>query len=281
MQTLRKITQDANPHDVDNAGRCGTCVTGGGERNNFFGNGANSHATRKSNVTCAHCAVSADMTAYEDSIFGRQASDDHVRGGARGRVARADVGAGRSAPSSVEYALRYLLTKFGPGVGKPQSTAVAEATVQSLENMRREFQRGNVLQKHQRDALHAADELCMATTRIRTRGSHEIALGGLPDPIPEHLRASVVHDWELPEMETQYASDRIVCTCCISYFPNPTATAEARLRPDCLLIHSRSEGLTLFFHKRRQKRTAKSDVAGAVSATPETGRRRVDGRRFK
>jgi hypothetical protein len=121
----------------------------------------------------------------------------------------------------------------------------------------------------------------MATTRIRTRASHEIALGGLPDPVPEHLRASVVHDWELPEMETQYASDRIVCTCCISYFPNPTATAEARLRPDCLLIHTQSEGLTLFFHKRRQKRTAKSDVAGAVSATPETGRRRVDGRRFK
>jgi E3 ubiquitin-protein ligase SHPRH len=76
--------------------------------------------------------------------------------------------------------------------------------------MRREFRSANVLQKHQRDEMHARDELVMATTRIRTRRDDEIALGGLPDPVPEHLRASVVHEWELGEMETQYVTDRAV-----------------------------------------------------------------------
>ena len=74
--------------------------------------------------------------------------------------------------------------------------------------MRREFRNACVLQTHQRDELHARDELAMATTRIRTRRDDEVALGGLPDPVPERLRASVVHAWELPEMEAQYAADR-------------------------------------------------------------------------
>jgi E3 ubiquitin-protein ligase SHPRH len=36
----------------------------------------------------------------------------------------------------------------------------------------------------------------------------EVALGGLPDPVPVHLRASVVHDWELDDMEEGYVADR-------------------------------------------------------------------------
>ena len=219
MTLLTRITKDANAQDVDNAGRCGMCVTGGGERNNFFGNGvvanshrnANSHVNTRHQVICVHCEVSGEMSSYEDVVFGRQASDEHVRGGARGRVARADVGAGRSAPSSAEMALRYLLTKYNMVSGnKTANKQQAEAHVLSLEEMRREFQRANVLQKHQRDNMHALDELQMAVTRIRVRRDHEIALGGLPDPVPEHLRASVVHDWELDELATQYSNDRVV-----------------------------------------------------------------------
>ena len=159
-------------------------------------------------MTCHHCLAQPRLAAYEDAVFGRQASDEHVRGGARGRVARADVGAGRSAPSSAETALRFLLAKC---VSRSVSRSLFEAGsahVESLELMRREFRNACVLQKHQRDELHARDELAMATTRIRTRRDDEVALGGLPDPVPEHLRASVVHAWELEALETQYAADR-------------------------------------------------------------------------
>ena len=76
--------------------------------------------------------------------------------------------------------------------------------------MRREFTRAMTLVKHQREEMYARDELTMATTRIRVRQPHEVALGGLPDPIPEHLRASVVHEWELDDMEQGYVADRAV-----------------------------------------------------------------------
>ena len=217
---LEKITADAKPEDVDAAGRCGACVLGGGEKRNFFFDSQAADSRRhdaaftsgargrEAPVTCHHCLAQPRLAAYEDAVFGRQASDEHVRGGARGRVARADVGAGRSAPSSAETALRFLLAKC---VSRSVSRSLFEAGsahVESLELMRREFRNACVLQMHQRDELHARDELAMATTRIRTRRDDEIALGGLPDPVPERLRASVVHAWELPEMEAQYAADR-------------------------------------------------------------------------
>ena len=59
-------------------------------------------------MTCHHCLAQPRLAAYEDAVFGRQASDEHVRGGARGRVARADVGAGRSAPSSAETSFAFF-----------------------------------------------------------------------------------------------------------------------------------------------------------------------------
>jgi len=211
---LEKITADAKPEDVDAAGRCGACVLGGGEKRNFFFEDSRRHDAaftsgtrgREALVTCHHCLAQPRLAAYEDAVFGRQASDEHVRGGARGRVARADVGAGRSAPSSAETALRFLLAKCCSRNGS--LFEAGSAHVESLELMRREFRNACVLQKHQRDELHARDELAMATTRIRTRRDDEVALGGLPDPVPERLRASVVHAWELPEMEAQYAADR-------------------------------------------------------------------------
>ena len=211
---LSRIARDAKPEDVDAAGRCGACVVGGGERRNFFFETTTTTTTTtnrrdRDRVMCHHCLAQPDLVTYEDAVFGRQASDEHVRGGARGRVARADVGAGRSAPSSAETALRFLLGR----VSKDTHARLHEsgsAHCEALELMRREFRSANVLQKHQRDEMHARDELVMATTRIRTRRDDEIALGGLPDPVPEHLRASVVHEWELGEMETQYVTDRAV-----------------------------------------------------------------------
>ena len=211
---LSRIARDAKPEDVDAAGRCGACVVGGGERRNFFFETTTTTTTTttpnrrdRDRVMCHHCLAQPGLVTYEDAVFGRQASDDHVRGGARGRVARADVGAGRSAPSSAETALRFLLGR----VSKDTHARLHEsgsAHCEALELMRREFRSANVLQKHQRDEMHARDELVMATTRIRTRRDDEIALGGLPDPVPEHLRASVVHEWELEALETQYVTDR-------------------------------------------------------------------------
>ena len=204
---LSRITADAKPEDVDAAGRCGACVVGGGEKRNFFFEAPTPRQRLENRVMCHHCLAQPRLAAYEDAVFGRQASDEHVRGGARGRVARADVGAGRSAPSSAETALKFVLSKISKSA-RPALFAAGSAHCESLELMRREFRHACVLQKHQRDELHARDELAMATTRIRLRRDDEVALGGLPDPVPEHLRASVVHAWELEALETQYAADR-------------------------------------------------------------------------
>ena len=208
---LSRITAEAKPEDVDAAGRCGACVVGGGEKRNFFFEAPTPRlaagGSTGGRVMCHHCLAQPRLAAYEDAVFGRQASDEHVRGGARGRVARADVGAGRSAPSSAETALRFVLSRVSK-TAHPALFAAGSAHCESLELMRREFRNACALQKHQRDELHARDELAMATTRIRLRRDDEVALGGLPDPVPEHLRASVVHAWELEALETQYSADR-------------------------------------------------------------------------
>ena len=135
--------------------------------------------------------------------------DAGMTAGGRGRIAQADVGDGRSAPSSAEVALKFLAARVPKsGFGAVAAKESSLAHLEMMEDMRREFTRAMTLVKHQREEMYASDELAMATTRIRVRAPHEIALGGLPDPVPEHLRASVVHEWELDDMEEAYVADR-------------------------------------------------------------------------
>jgi E3 ubiquitin-protein ligase SHPRH len=148
------------------------------------------------------------VTRYEDILFGVMSNDPSLYGGRTFGGESMDVGVGRSSPSSAEMVLKFLSTRFpksaptpillGPGPARAPApapaaaaAAAAAAHLEALEEMRREFTRAMVLQKHQRHELQARDELVMCTTRIRVRLPHEAALGGLPDPIPPHLRASV------------------------------------------------------------------------------------------
>ena len=228
MKHLGKVTADATAADVYAAGKCVMCVakttmhddSGVGARagrqrakpqTNREQNLRDVEAAVATQTMCQHCAASPLFKRYEDVLFGHLGMDAGMMGGGRGRIARADVGDGRSAPSSAEVALKFLATRVPKnGLGAIAAKEASVAHVEMMEDMRREFTRAMTLVKHQREEMYARDELTMATTRIRVRQPHEVALGGLPDPIPEHLRASVVHEWELDDMEQGYVADRAV-----------------------------------------------------------------------
>ena len=238
VRTLTERTEKADPADVDAAGRCQVCVSldGGGDGGGAaFGGVSRANragVVRAARVVCRHCVAEAENAEYEDVVFGKQSDAAELYGNARGRVARGDVGAGRSAPSSAETALRVLATKCqddrdiymasdtsgaaaldtsgsaGLGVRARKLKSEAAAHLETMEGIRREFRCASTLLKRQSLELKARDELAMATTRIRVRAAHEVALGGVPDPVPEHLRASVVHDWELDDLARGYELDR-------------------------------------------------------------------------
>lgn len=227
LEHLAKVTADADPVDVEAAGKCVLCVAKTTMHDDDDGvvfagrQRAKPASNRERNLRdidarsgggrtlCQHCAASPLFKRYEDVLFGHLGMDAGMTAGGRGRIAQADVGDGRSAPSSAEVALKFLATRVPKqGFGAVAAKESSLAHLEMMEDMRREFTRAMILVKHQREEMYARDELAMATTRIRVRASHEVALGGLPDPVPEHLRASVVHEWELDDMEEAYVADR-------------------------------------------------------------------------
>ena len=161
----------------------------------------------RARIVCQHCAAEPAVARYEDLVFGHAANNRDMYKG-RGNVAQGDVGSGRSAPSSAETGACFLASRVPKSGSPPPPPEAAAAHLEAMEGMRREFTRASELIKRQRDELKARDELVMATTRIRVRAAHEVAVTGLPDPVPEHLRASVVHEWELDDMDEGYAADR-------------------------------------------------------------------------
>ena len=207
---LTRVTAEASEEDVDAAGKCGVCVSRAfGEGEAFGGvNRRNLEAVvSRARIVCQHCAAEPVVARYEDLVFGHAANNRDMYKG-RGNVAQGDVGSGRSAPSSAETALRFLASRVPKSGLAAAAAEAAAAHLEAMEGMRREFTRASELIKRQRDELKARDELVMATTRIRVRAAHEVAVTGLPDPVPEHLRASVVHEWELDDMDEGYAADR-------------------------------------------------------------------------
>ena len=246
---LTRVTAEASEADVDAAGKCGVCVSRAfGEGEAFGGiNRRNLEAVvSRARVVCQHCAAEPVVARYEDLVFGHAANNRDMYKG-RGNVAQGDVGSGRSAPSSAETALRFLASRVPKsGLAAAAAAEAAAAHLEAMEGMRREFTRASELIKRQRDELKARDELVMATTRIRVRAAHEIAVAGLPDPIPEHLRASVVHEWELDDMDEGYAADR--------------AAYEADLR--------RAASQVRFLERLRSEDAAASDGGGAGPGAP-------------
>jgi E3 ubiquitin-protein ligase SHPRH len=227
VEHLARVTSEANPEDVAAAGKCPECKTknifddaGEAVGSRFVGRNRTANANANANANaprggswCQHCRSKVVFEAYENVLFAAQGVDRDMRfGGAGfGRSGGAtDVGAGKSAPSSAETVLKHLASRI-PKIGLANAAAAeaAAAHLEMLEEMRKEFTRAMTLTRKQREELYARDELAMATTRIRVRAEHEVALGGLPDPVPEHLRDSVVHEWELDGKDTTYAMDRV------------------------------------------------------------------------
>jgi E3 ubiquitin-protein ligase SHPRH len=187
MAHLARVTAAAAPEDVSAAGKCDMCF----DRNVFKADGSlgartqeHQHQTQRernearlaaqAQVMCQHCAAGPLITSYEDILFGKQVSDANLYGGRRA-AEDVDVGAGRSAPCSAEMVLKFLSTRLPKsGLAAAAAAEAAAAHLEALEEMRREFTRAMVLQKHQRDELQAQDELVMATTRIRVRLPHEV-----------------------------------------------------------------------------------------------------------
>ena len=95
------------------------------------------------------------------------------------------------------------------GFGAVATEESSLAHLEMMEDMRREFTRAMNLVKHQREEMYALGRARDGDHAHPDSGLlHEIALGGLRDPVPEHLRASVVHEWELDDMEEAYVADR-------------------------------------------------------------------------
>ena len=173
---LDRATSAASPADVWAAGHCGACRGGAGV----------------ASVRCRHCvAAEGPVAAAENALFGRQ-----IKASMPGRhVEEADVGAGRSAPSSAETCLRALAGWVTRSDGCADLADAARAHLEQLEGMRREFAKASAAMLAQRTALAARDELDMAATRLRLRTEAE-ASGIGRDPVPVHLRMSVLHPHE-------------------------------------------------------------------------------------
>jgi len=173
---LERATSAASAADVWAAGHCGACRGGAGV----------------ASVRCRHCvAAEGPVAAAENALFGRQ-----IKASLPGRhVEEADVGAGRSAPSSAETCLRALAGWVARSDGCADLADAARAHLEQLEAMRREFAKASAAMLAQRIALAARDELDMAGTRLRLRTEAEAAAIGR-DPVAVHLRLSVLHPHE-------------------------------------------------------------------------------------
>ena len=272
---LSRVTSAAAPEDVYAAGKCSNCVS-----LNVFDDVQLQRTSRNTQVgrnqthavLCQHCAATPIFTAYEDILFGINAKDTSLYG--HGSINyKTDVGVGRSSPSTAEVVIRMLSTRL-PKSTPDASAAAAAATahLEAMEGMRREFTRAMVLQKHQRDELKAHDELEMATTRIRVRLPHEVALSGLPDPVPVHLRASVVHDWELDHMEDGYVADRATYESDLRSATSKLKFLE-RLRDEDDEVCGESEGAGVVFECPVCQEEVQSSVEAAELAVLPCGHR--------
>ena len=178
----------ASEADVYAAGRCGSCHSG----------------TGGAGIVCMLCAAKKQMTAIEDTVFGRQMTSSLP-----GRhIQAADVGAGRSAPSSCETALRivYAWAQRGPckddGAFDAAFHAAAKAHLDALEALRKQFKAASTAALEQLYALASRDELSMSVMRLRLRLSHEM---GTPDPVPVAMRAAVLYPHDVPHMTADAA----------------------------------------------------------------------------
>ena len=178
----------ASEADVYAAGRCGSCHSG----------------TGGAGIVCMLCAAKKQMTAIEDTVFGRQMSSSLP-----GRhIQAADVGAGRSAPSSCETALRivYAWAQRGPckddGTFDASFHVAAKAHLDALEALRKQFRAASTAALEQLYALASRDELSMSVMRLRLRLPHEM---GTPDPVPVALRSAVLYPHDVPHMTADAA----------------------------------------------------------------------------
>jgi len=155
-------------------------------------------------VVCMLCAAKESIAAIEGTLFGRQ-----MKSTLPGRhVQEADVGAGRSAPSSCETALRVLHSWTQRGPFKESFDSAfhdrAKAYLDAMEAARRHFTKASNAAREQQFALAARDELQMAVTRLRLRLPHEMA-GGL-DPVPVAMRNCVLYPHDVDPMAEEVAA---------------------------------------------------------------------------
>ena len=178
----------ASDADVYAAGHCGSCHTG----------------TGTASIKCMLCANKEQLTALEDTIFGRQ-----LQSSLPGRhIQAADVGAGRSAPSSCETALRTVYAWAQRGPCKEDETfdaafhEAAKAHLDALEALRKQFKLASAAARAQMYALGSRDELSMGIMRLRLRLPYEM---GTPDPVPVGLRGCVLHPHDVGPMAADAA----------------------------------------------------------------------------
>ena len=195
-RTLADATAAASEADVYTAGHCAACRGPLGVPG----------------VRCRHCKAVPEFDAAENALFGRQ-----MRVAMPGRhIQEGDVGAGRSAPSSAEIALKALAAwatrNLGPHICTAEWHTGAKAHLDQMEAMRREFQKASAAALAQRTALAARDELAMATTRLRLRAPgetvaadahHILAAGELPSMQADVCAQRAVHEADLMQAKAK------------------------------------------------------------------------------
>lgn len=163
VQRLSRVCANPSARDVETAGHCFQCKPEMGTPG----------------IVCAHCSEADPvLDRFELCLFGRQ-----FQQALPGRhVKQADVGTGRTNPSSAETALRALAGLVGRGADGDDADArqAAKAHLDVLEATRREFSRARALLVAQRQALAARDELDMANSSFRLRAGPEIPPPGAP-----------------------------------------------------------------------------------------------------
>jgi E3 ubiquitin-protein ligase SHPRH len=81
----------------------------------------------------------------------------------------------------------------------------ANAHLEQLDLARRAFARSASSITAQRMLLGARDELKMAEVRLRLRAPDEFAHPGRPDPVPAHLRGSILYEAEAAALRSELA----------------------------------------------------------------------------
>jgi len=188
------------------------------------------------NVTCMFCEAEPVFSQYESKIFGvrlrvhRQNQNRHLDDkdveettnfvphvSRYGRTTgMKDEDNNRGGASSVEAVLRMLLPTANWWRDRSHAknlSVQAKAHVTSLEELRKEFHKFSQLIVQQREELASHDELEMAVTRIRVRFPYEMpgVYGSVwKDPVPEGLRASIVHREEIAALSVNYTQQKSV-----------------------------------------------------------------------